>query len=83
MTTKQGPNEFFDFDGLNAGIKISQIDKWPHNYTVSMWVCVESFDHHDKTRNQYYEPRLFWYVHENVGSCVTCYIASYPPMGVV
>ena len=27
-----------------------------------MWVCVESLDHADKVKNQFYEPRLFWFV---------------------
>eukprot|EP00026_Physarum_polycephalum_P000081 Phypoly_transcript_00081.p1 GENE.Phypoly_transcript_00081~~Phypoly_transcript_00081.p1 ORF type:complete len:2336 (+),score=350.42 Phypoly_transcript_00081:123-7130(+) len=62
MTNKQGPNEFFDFDGDNSGIKISPIEKWPNSYSISMWVCVESFDHIDKTKNQFYEPRLFCFL---------------------
>jgi hypothetical protein len=40
MTFRQGPNNFFFFDGVNSGLSIPCIDRWPQTgYAWCTW-CV-------------------------------------------
>ncbi|KAF0852430.1 conserved mitochondrial BEACH domain-containing protein [Andalucia godoyi] len=59
MTRKDGPNAFFDFDGMASGLELSPLVKFPSSkgYSIAAWFRIESFE--DPTDMPKYQPRLF------------------------
>lgn len=44
MCSSSSPRDTFYFDGLNSGLYLSPLKKWPkRGYTFSCWICIESF----------------------------------------
>lgn len=46
MSKKEGPTNFFYFDGVHSGLYIPPLDGWPatRGYTFSTWLRIESYD---------------------------------------
>ena len=75
MTMKEGPNNFFYFDGVKSGLAIPEIEKWPsHGYAFSTWIRVESYSHPrpHSVPKKFHQPRLFCFLTSD-GCGVECF----------
>jgi hypothetical protein len=50
------PQTYFDFDGVDSGLKLPDIQKFPNkSYSISLWIRIEKF----KNNFSHFSPRLF------------------------
>ena len=62
MCARRGPGAFFDFDGMNSGLKLPPFEGWPSKsgYSISVWFRVEGVE--DPLMMPNYQPRLLRFV---------------------
>lgn len=74
MTHKQGPENFFYFDGAHSGLETPALENsWPpKGYSFSMWIRIESYNSPAVGANlvDYHQPRLLKFMTEKHGDGV-------------
>ena len=62
MCARRGPGAFFDFDGMNSGLKLPPFEGWPSKsgYSISVWFRVEGVE--DPLMMPNYQPRLLSFI---------------------
>eukprot|EP01119_Soliformovum_irregulare_P020183 TRINITY_DN6501_c0_g1_i3.p1 TRINITY_DN6501_c0_g1~~TRINITY_DN6501_c0_g1_i3.p1 ORF type:complete len:1773 (+),score=437.99 TRINITY_DN6501_c0_g1_i3:76-5394(+) len=63
---REGPDFYFDFNGLDSGMMLPSVKRWPvRGYTFFSWLRIESFEDPLQLDDATYHPRLYSFLSDD------------------